>query len=64
MGAKLEQIYDLVTKKAGLKGRMRLAVKTGVSRIKAAEQEDTDKVLAKFKSAATDILGQEVNDLL
>jgi phosphoribosyl-ATP pyrophosphohydrolase len=64
MGAKLQQVYDLVTQKAGLKGRMRLAVRTGVSKIKAATMEDTDKVLKKFKAEATEIIGQDVEELL
>ena len=64
MGAKLQEIYDLVTKKAGFKGRMRLAVRTGVSRIKAAEMDDTDKIIKKFKNAAGEIIGHDVNELL
>jgi hypothetical protein len=63
MGAKLQELYDLVTLKAGFKGRMRLAVRTGVSRIRAAEMEDTDKILKKFKDAAAEIIGQDVEGL-
>jgi hypothetical protein len=64
MGAKLQQVYDLVTQKAGFKGRMRLAVRTGVSKVKAAEVEDTDKILKKFKAEASEIIGQDVDGLL
>ena len=41
-----------------------MAVKTDVSRVKAAELDDTDKLITKFKNAATDILGKDINDLL
>jgi hypothetical protein len=64
MGAKLQQVYDLVTQKTGFKGRMRLAVRTGVSKVKAAEMEDTDKILKKFKAEASEIIGQNVDELL
>jgi hypothetical protein len=64
MGVKLEELYDLVTQKAGFKGRMRLAVRTGMSRVKAAETEDTDKLLRKFKDEASEIIGQDVDELL
>lgn len=64
MGVKLEELYDLVTQKAGFKGRMRLAVRTGMSRVKAAETEDTDKLLRKFKDEASEIIGQDADELL
>jgi hypothetical protein len=64
MGTQLEAIYNLVTQKTGFTGRMRLAVRTGVSRVKAAEMEDTDKILKKFKNAAAEIIGQDVDGLL
>ena len=40
MGAMLEQIFEVVTKKAGYEGRMKLADKSGIPRTKAAEMED------------------------
>ena len=64
MGAKLVEIYDLVTQKAGTNGRMLLAEKTGVSKVKAADMEDDDKVLKKIKTAASEIIGQDVDELL
>lgn len=64
MGVKLQELYDLVTQKAGFKGRMRLAVRTGVSKVQAAETEDSDKLLRKFKAEASEIIGQDVDELL
>lgn len=64
MGAKLEQIYDIVTQKTGLKGRMRLADSTGVSRTKAAEMEDTDKLIKKFVKVASEIIGEDISELI
>jgi hypothetical protein len=64
MGEKLLAIFDLVTQKAGTNARMQLAERTGVSRIKAAEMEDTDTILKQFKAEASQLIGQEVDELL
>jgi hypothetical protein len=64
MGARLQELYDLVTQHAGFKGRVRLAEKTGVSREKAAKMADNDKNLKKFKDAASEIIGKNVDELL
>jgi hypothetical protein len=60
MGTTLDQIYKIVTEKAGFKGRMRLAVRTGISRTKAAEMADTPEIITKFKKEADEILGQDI----
>ena len=64
MGAKLLEIYEIVTKKAGFKGRMRLAVRTGISRTRAAGMSDDKKTVTQFKRAAVAIIGRSINDLL
>ncbi len=64
MGAQLEEIYTIVTNKTGFKGRLRLAVKTGVPRSKAAKEEDTPKLVDTFKKAASEILGNDIDDFL
>ena len=64
MAARLQEIYDLVTKQAGFQGRVRLVEKTGVSREKASEMEDNDKNLKKFKAIASEIIGKDVDELL
>lgn len=64
MAVMLEQIYKVVTQKAGFKGRMRLAVRTGVSRIKASQMEDNPETIAKFKKAADEIVGQDIDKFL
>lgn len=61
MGATLIEMYSIVTDKAGFKGRMRLAVKTGVSRVKAAQVEDKPEIIAKFKLAADEIVGADID---
>jgi hypothetical protein len=55
MGEKLVRIYEIVTEKIGLKGRLALAAKTGVSMTQAAEMEDTEELVNKFKYAANDV---------
>jgi len=64
MGAILEEIYDLVTQKAGLKGRTKLAEKTGLPRAKAADEEDSKELVAKFKKAASEIIGSDIEGLI
>ena len=64
MGAILEEIYEIVTKKAGLKGRTRLAEKTGIPRARAAENGDTSELVTLFKSAASDILGTDIDEFI
>ena len=64
MGMMLEQIYQVVTQKAGFKGRMRLAVKTGISRVRASQMEDNSEVILKFKNAADEIVGQDIDEFL
>lgn len=55
VGEKLVCIYELVTEKIGLKGRLELAVKTGISMSQAVEVDDSDELIQKFKHAANAI---------
>ena len=64
MGATLEKIYKVVTDKAGFEGRLKLAEKTGISRKKAIEMEDTAEIVAKFKETADQILGKDIDEFL
>ena len=61
MGNTLEEIYKIVTEKAGFKGRMRLAVRTGISRVKAAQIDESPEIISRFKSAADEILGKDID---
>ena len=61
MGAMINEVYKIVTEKAGFKGRMRLAVRTGISRTKAAQMEDTPEMITKFKGAADEIVGRDID---
>ncbi|GEM_PF-458455 len=62
MALTLLAIIKIVEERAGFKGRMRLAVMTGVNRIKAGEIPDDPKTVDKFKRAAAEILGEEIDD--
>jgi len=64
MAEKLEQIYRIIEEKSGFKGRMRLVVKTGVPKSLAASLPDDPQVVEKFKFAASDILGRDINEFL
>ena len=61
MGAMINEIYKIVTDKAGFKGRMRLAVRTGISRTRAAQMEDTPDIITRFKEAADEIVGRDID---
>lgn len=61
MGATLVEIYNIVTDKAGYKGRMRLAVKTGISKLKASQIEDSPENITRLKTAADEIIGQDID---
>jgi hypothetical protein len=64
MGVKLGKIYDIVTNKKGYEGRMQFAQKTGVSKIKALKIKDTDEIVRKFKTVASDFIGENIDKLL
>ena len=64
MGKILIDIYDIVTARAGFQGRMRLAVRTGVPRVKAQEIEDLPEIVDKFKQEASEILRTDIGPLL
>jgi hypothetical protein len=61
MGAVIDEIYKIVTDKAGFKGRMRLAVRTGISRTRAAQMDDSPEMITKFKRAADEIVGRDID---
>lgn len=64
MGEKLVEIYEIVTQKAGFDGRMELAKKTGISRKKAEQEEDTPENIDKLKKAANQIIGEPIDQHL
>jgi hypothetical protein len=64
MGKILEQIYKIVETKGGLPGRMQLAQKTGVSMQQATMDRDKAVMIRRFKKAAAEILGTNIDELL
>ncbi|MCX5827359.1 MAG: hypothetical protein NTV58_05070 [Deltaproteobacteria bacterium] len=60
MGKKLVRIFEIVTEEAGVKGRLALATKTGISMAKAAEMSDTEELISKLKTAANEILDTSI----
>jgi hypothetical protein len=61
MGATLVEIYKIVTEKAGFKGRMRLAVRTGISKVRASQIGDSPENITRLKVAADEIIGQDID---
>lgn len=64
MAEKLNNIFKIVEEKGGLKARMRLALKTGISKTRALELPDDIEIINKLKDAASEILGINIDNLL
>ena len=56
MGEKLIRIFEIVSEQAGLKGRMELATRTGISLNRATQMPDTDELVKRMKQMASSIL--------
>jgi hypothetical protein len=56
MGEKLIRIFEIVSEQAGLKGRMELATRTGISLNRATQMKDTDELVKRMKEMASSIL--------
>ncbi|MGV8079798.1 MAG: hypothetical protein AB2L22_07040 [Syntrophales bacterium] len=56
MGEKMVRIFEIVMEQAGLKGRMELATRTGISQTMAAQMKDTEELVKKLKENANLIL--------
>jgi hypothetical protein len=56
MGEKLIRIFEIVSEQAGLKGRMELATKTGISLNRATQMKDTDELVKRMKQMASSII--------
>jgi hypothetical protein len=56
MGEKLIRIFEIVQEHAGLKGRMALATRTGISLNRAGQIKDTEEVVKRMKDVASSIL--------
>jgi hypothetical protein len=55
MGERLIRIYEIVTEKIGLQGRLELASRTGISMTEAGRIKDTEELIEQFKKEAGDI---------
>jgi hypothetical protein len=64
MAEQLDQIYRIIEEKTGFKGRMRLVVKTGVPKSLAVSMPDDPEMVKRFKMAANDILGHDINEFI
>lgn len=56
MGEKLVRIFEIVQEQAGLKGRMSLATRTGISLTRATQIKDAEDVVKRMKDVASSIL--------
>lgn len=59
MGARLVKYYEFTQNKAGIVGRMRLALKVRLSSQKAEMEPDSLELIQKIKAAVREITGEE-----
>jgi hypothetical protein len=64
MGQQLEKIFQIVTQKAGLDARMKMATKTGISKKQAVDIADTEEIVGKFKMLASELIGEDIEKFL
>jgi hypothetical protein len=57
MAEKLVKYFELVNTVGGVRAKMRLAMKTGITSTRAADEPDTAEILEKFYNAAKEFLG-------
>lgn len=62
MGERLVRIYEIVTERIGLQGRLELASRTGISMNEAARIKDTEELVEKFKQEAGLIYEKMMNN--
>ena len=63
MGKKLVTYFEIVGEKAGVPGRMRLSLLTGITSRTAETKPDSPELLAEFYKAAKEILGPSAPQL-
>jgi hypothetical protein len=56
MGEKLVRIFEIVQEQSGLKGRMELATRSGISLNRATQIKDTEELVKRMKDIASSIL--------
>jgi hypothetical protein len=61
MGVLLEKIHRIVEEKGGLPGRLKLAQMTGLTQQQAVDMKDKAAVVKRFKKAAAEILGTDID---
>lgn len=59
MGTRLMKYYTFTQNKAGIVGRMRLALKVHMTSEKAKEEPDSPELIQKFKTAVREITSEE-----
>jgi predicted sulfurtransferase len=64
MGEIMVRIFEAVTERAGLKGRIELATKSGMSQKMAAQMKDTEELVNKLKENANLILDRSNLNLI
>ena len=59
MAERLVKYYDFTQNKAGIVGRMRLALKVRMTSQQAKEEPDSPDLLQKIKAAVREVTGEE-----
>jgi len=60
MGKQLMKFFDMAKEEGGLKARMRLAMRSGIPPTRAAEIEDSEELIERFKKLLSEILEKKI----
>ncbi|RJP26473.1 MAG: hypothetical protein C4527_15025 [Candidatus Omnitrophota bacterium] len=59
MAEKLKKLYEFAEQAGGIEAKMRLAVMSGISSVKAATEPDSPENIAKLKKAIKEVTGKD-----
>jgi hypothetical protein len=60
MGAKLIKAFESAKQEGGMQAQMRLAMKSGMSSIKASDAPDSPENIQKMEAAYEEVIGKKI----
>ena len=61
MGKKLTELYEKAKEIGGVEARMRLAILSGIPPKRAAEIEDSEELIGRFKKILSEIFRKKID---
>ncbi len=60
MAERLLKAFEIAKQQAGTQAQFRLAIRSGMSMVKAEKEQDNEVNLSRMKAALKEVLGREV----